>query len=59
MNIMSYNCKGLAGAHKKYSLKRVVYTEHPEFLLLQETLGVPQEVKQAWIAYYLGVFSHW
>jgi exonuclease III len=45
MKIMSFNCRGLAGAHKKSALKRVVYTEHPDILLLQETLGVGEEVK--------------
>jgi hypothetical protein len=45
MKIMSFNCRGLAGAHKKFALKRVVFIEHPNFMLLQETLGVGEEVK--------------
>ena len=42
---MSFNCRGFTRAHKKYSLKRVVSIEHPDFLLLQETLGTREEVK--------------
>lgn len=45
MKIMSFNCRGLVGAHKKSALKRVVITEHPNFALLQETLGTGEEVK--------------
>jgi exonuclease III len=45
MKIMSFNCRGLAGALKKPALKRVVTTEHPDVLLLQETMGVGDEIK--------------
>jgi exonuclease III len=45
MKIMSFNCRGLVGALKKPSLKRVVTTEHPDVLLLQETMGVGDEIK--------------
>jgi hypothetical protein len=47
MKIMSFNCRGLAGALKKPSLKRVIATEHPDVLLLQETMGVGEEVKSS------------
>lgn len=42
---MSFNCRGLAGALKKLSLKRVISSEHPDILLLQETMGIGEEVK--------------
>jgi exonuclease III len=47
MKIMSFNCRGLAGALKKPTLKRVITTEHPDVLLLQETMGVGEEVKSS------------
>ena len=40
MKIMSFNYWGLAGPHKRLAIKRVVGLEHPNILLLQETLGV-------------------
>ena len=45
MKIMSLNCRGLAGPYKRSALKRVVDLEHPDILLLQETLGVGDVVK--------------
>jgi exonuclease III len=45
VKIMSFNCRGLVGALKKPALKRVIATEHPDVLLLQETMGVVEEVK--------------
>ena len=45
MNIMSFNCQGLVGPHKRSTLKRVVGLEHPDILLLQETLGLGEVVK--------------
>ena len=35
----------MEGALKKTSLKRVISSEHPDILLLQETMGVGEEVK--------------
>ena len=40
MKVMSFNCRGLAGPGKKSALMRVLALEHPDVLLLQETLGV-------------------
>jgi exonuclease III len=45
MKIMSFNCRGLVGALKKHALKRVITIEHSDVLLLQETMGVRDEVK--------------
>ena len=45
MKCMSFNCRGLAGALKKPALKRVISSEHPDVLLLEETMGVGEEVK--------------
>ena len=42
---MSFNCRGLDGPHKRSTLKRVVGLEHPDVLLLQETLGVGDVVQ--------------
>ena len=40
MKIMSFNCRGLAGPVKKSTFIRVLTLEHPDVILLQETLGV-------------------
>jgi exonuclease III len=45
MKCMSFNCRGLVGPLKKPALKRVICSEHPDVLLLQETLGEGEEVK--------------
>jgi exonuclease III len=47
MKIISFNYRGLAGALKKPALKRVIATEHPDVLLLQQTMGVGEEVKSS------------
>jgi len=39
MKVMSFNCRGLAGPKKKSALIRVLTLEHPDMILLQETLG--------------------
>jgi exonuclease III len=44
MKCCSFNCRGLAGPLKRTSLKRMILTEHPDVLLLQETLGEGIEV---------------
>jgi exonuclease III len=38
MKVLSFNCRGLASPHKKYSLKRLLTTQQPDVLLLQETM---------------------
>ena len=45
MKLISFNCHGLVGPHKRSALKRVVGLEHPDILLLQETVGVGDVVK--------------
>jgi len=45
MKIMSFNCRGLAGPHKKSAFRRVLTLEHPDVILLQETLGVGEVIK--------------
>ena len=45
MNIMSLDCQGLAGPHKRSALGRVVDLEHPDVILLQETLGAGDVIK--------------
>ena len=45
MKIMSFNCRGLAGPGKKSALMRVLALEHPDVLLLQETLGVGEVIQ--------------
>jgi exonuclease III len=47
MKCMSFNCRGLVGPLKRPTLKRVVSSEHPDVLLLQETLGEGEEVKSS------------
>jgi len=53
MKVMSFNCRGLAGPKKKSALMRVLTLEHPDVILLQETLGVGEIVKdrlESWLA---------
>jgi len=45
MKIMSFNCRGLAGPLKRPALRRVLDLEHPDVLMLQETLGEMEAVK--------------
>ena len=52
MKILSFNCRGLAGPGKKSAFIRVLTLEHPDVILLQETLGlgeVIQERLESWI----------
>ena len=42
---MSFNCRGLPGPHKRSTLGRVVDSDRPDILLLQETLGAGEEIK--------------
>ena len=43
---MSFNCWGLAGPKKKSAFKRVLTLEHPDVILLQETLGLGDIIKE-------------
>ena len=45
MKLMSFNCRGLAGPGKKSALMRVLSLEHPDVLMLQETLGVGEVIQ--------------
>ena len=54
MKIMSFNVWGLAGPHKRSTLKRVVILEHPDILLLQETLGVGDVIKERLDSWFPG-----
>ena len=45
MKIMSLNCRVLARPQKRSTIKRLVDLEHPDILLLQETLGVGDVLK--------------
>ena len=46
MKLMSFNYRGLAGPVKKSSFIRVLTLEHPDVILLQETLGVGEMIKE-------------
>ena len=46
MKILSFNCRGLAGPVKKSAFVRVLTLEHPDLILLQETLGVGEVIKE-------------
>jgi exonuclease III len=50
MKCCSFNCRGLAGPLKRPALKRVIDSEHPDILLLQETMGEGEEVKSRLIS---------
>ena len=43
---MSFNCRGLAGPKKKSALLRVITLDHPDVILLQETLGESSIIKE-------------
>ena len=70
MKLMSFNYRGLASPHKRSTLKRVVGLEHPDILLLQETVKGGLEIiwneitikdLNLWgMEYVLGLkFWHW
>ena len=44
MNIMSFNCCGLVNPSKKLSLRCLIEFNHPDVVLLQETLGLNEDV---------------
>ena len=45
MKVMSFNCRGLARPQKKAALRRIIFVDGPDIILLQETLGVGTVVK--------------
>ena len=45
MKLMSFNCRGLVGPHKISTLKRVVFLECTDIIILQETSGIGEVVK--------------
>ena len=52
MILLSYNCRGLASPHKKSSIKRMIAFLHPQIILLQETMGpwdMVKEVLESWL----------
>ena len=54
MKIMSFNCRGLAGPLKRPTLRRVFDLEHPDILLLQETLGGGDVIKEKLENWFFG-----
>ena len=46
MILLSYNCRGLASPHKKSSIKRMNALLDPQIILLQETMGPRDMVKE-------------
>jgi hypothetical protein len=46
MKIMSLNCRGLASPSKKIALKRPIFSNHSDLVLLQETMGSESIVVQ-------------
>jgi exonuclease III len=55
MKLLSFNCRGLAGPHKKYALHRLVESSHPDILLLQETMGEEATI----IPWLRALFKNW
>ena len=47
MILLSYNCSGLASPHNKSSIKRMITLLDPQIILLQETMGLSNKVKEA------------
>ena len=44
MNILSFNSGGLASKPKKIALKRLLSLQQPDIILLQETMGMEEEI---------------
>lgn len=52
MIVLSYNCRGLASPHKKSSVKRMISFVGPQIILLEETMGprdLVREVLESWL----------
>ena len=47
MILLSYNCRDLASPQKKSSIKRMITLLDPQIILLQETMGSSDKVKEA------------
>ena len=54
MKFRSFNCRGLAGPLKRPALRRVVDLEHPDVIILQETLGVGDVIKEKLESWFQG-----
>ena len=54
MKIMYFNCRVLVGPHKISALIRVIDLEHPDFILLQETLGLGEVIKIRLVSWFPG-----
>ena len=54
MKLMSFNCRGLAGPVKKSAFIRVLTLEHPDVILLQETLEVGEVIQERLESWILG-----
>ena len=54
MKLLSFNCRGLAGPGKKSAFIRVLTLEHPDVIMLQETLGVGEVIRERLESWILG-----
>ena len=54
MKILSFNCRGLAGPGKKSAFIRVLTLEHLDVILLQETLGAGEVIRERLESWILG-----
>jgi exonuclease III len=53
MKLISFNYRGVASPSKKLSLKRLVDSNHPDIIFLQETLGTSYDVSTLLEALFL------
>ena len=54
MKLVSFNCRGLVGPHKRSTLKRVVFLECTDIIILQETSGIGEVVKTRLESWFVG-----
>ena len=54
MKIMSFNCRGLAGPLKRPTMRWVIEVEHLDILVLQETLGGGDVIKEKLESWFTG-----
>lgn len=47
MILLSYNCRGRVSPQKKSSIKRMITMHDPQIIILQETMGSSEKVKEA------------
>ena len=57
MKIMSFKCRGLVDPLKRSTLKRVVDLEHPDVIMLKETLGIGYVLKSKLESWFSGWIS--